>query len=402
VAARCPHFGECGGCAAQDVPYADQLARKATALRDLFAPWWDGPIPVTPSPELWHYRNKVDPAFGRKHYPEPPPKGFKRETVLGFKRKGRWYWTLDIDECAIAPEGLGRLLGGVRQWARERDLPAFSTRSHDGFLRVLLVREGRRTDERVVVLITTDGPLDDASFVETVLQSFPATSIQHAVFRGLADVAAADEVRTLYGPDAIHERLLVPDDEGPRDITFRFSPFSFFQTNTLATERLYGIVRQWVKRLAPDVLYDLYGGSGGIALTCADLVQRVISVESVESATLDGQANARLNRVDNVAFETAKVEDWLRDARAGNGLSPNAAVVLDPPRAGLHPKALRRLNDLAPTNVLYISCKPPRLAEELNDLAATYTLTGLQAVDLFPHTDHVEAVAALRRRDATE
>ncbi|MCL4694405.1 MAG: hypothetical protein KJ060_18085, partial [Candidatus Hydrogenedentes bacterium] len=186
--ARCLHFGECGGCSFQDVPYSDQRATKSDTLRALFDAHWSEPIPIEPSPDCWHYRNKLDLTFGRKHYPEPPPKDFPRETVLGFKRSGKWYWTLDIEECHIGPEGAESLLNAVRLWARERKLTAFSSKARDGFLRILLVREGKRTGERMVVLITNEGKLDPESFVNTVQQSFPCQSIQHAVFTGRAEI----------------------------------------------------------------------------------------------------------------------------------------------------------------------------------------------------------------------
>jgi len=393
----CPHFGECGGCQSQDVPYEEQLVAKEAALRELLASYWDGPIPVTPSPVLWHYRNKVDPAFAPKRYPEPPPQGFVRETVLGFKRKGRWFWPLDIEECRIGPEGLDALLPAVRRWYREQGLRAFDSRSKEGFLRTLLVRDAKRTGERMVVLITREGRFDTASFVDVVRESFSPTSIYRGVFHGLADVAAADELTLLYGEPAIIERLRVPGTDGVRELAFRISPFSFFQTNPLATERLYGLVREWVRQAAPATLYDLYGGAGGIALSCADSVKQVWSVESVAEASEDGRYNARANGIDNVSFVTEKAKNYLRRQLDAGGLAPDSAVVVDPPRAGLHPKALKRLVQLGPARVLYISCNPKIFARELPAFVEGYKLHTLKAVDLFPHTRHVEVVAEMAR-----
>lgn len=393
----CPHFGECGGCETQDVAYEEQLSRKEQALRTLFAPYWQGPIPVDPSPVLWHYRNRMDINFGRKQYDLPPPKGFKRETVLGFKRRGRWYWTLDLSECRIGPPGLPALIAAVRRWARDRRLPAFSSRTKDGFLRILLVREGKRTGQRMVVLVTCEGEMDNASFVGAVQSSFPATSIQRAVHRGFAETTEG-ELEVLDGTSTIEEVLKIPNGNQTRDLRFRISPFSFFQTNTFATERLYGLVRRWVRETAPAVVYDLYGGSGGIALSCADLVDSVMSVESVPEASEDGRHNAALNSVENVTFVTQKVEQYLRDLRdAQANLAANAAVILDPPRAGLHPKAVKRLLELRPPNVIYVSCKPEILAkQDLPPLLEHYRVRALHAVDLFPHTRHVEALVHLQ------
>jgi len=394
----CPHFGTCGGCQHQDIPYTEQLQLKERNLAALFAPFWPERIVVAPSPVLWNYRNKVDLTFGRKFYPEPPPKGFPRETVLGFKSKGKWFWTIDIQECRIGPTGLAPLMDAVRQWARARGYPAFSSRSKDGLLRILLVREGKRTGQRMVVLITCEGDVDRNGFVDAVLSSCPATSIQHGVLTASAEIAAADRVDVLRGNQTIEEELHVPTEEGTRRLRFRLSPFSFFQTNTLAAEQLYGHIRRKVRSLAPSYLYDLYGGSGGIALACADLVEGAESVESVPAATADGRRNAEMNSADTVAFVTAQVRDYLGQKRAGKGLRDGSVVVVDPPRPGLHPKALHRLIELAPSHVLYVSCKPTELARELPAFLDGYELVNLDAYDLFPHTRHIECLAHLARR----
>lgn len=395
----CPHFTECGGCTAQDVPYDEQIARKQQTLEDLFKASWQKAIPVAPSPSIWNYRNRIDLTFGRKHYDEPPPKDFVRETVLGFKREGKWYWTIDISECRIGPAGVENLICAVRQWVRERALTAFSSKTKDGFLRVLLVREGKRTGERMVVLVTNDGEIDRESFVATVQSAWSATSIQHAVFRGKAEISAADEIRVLHGSPHITEELHVPDGPGHRKIRLRISPFGFSQTNSEATEVLYGIVRQWVKEARPRFVYDLYGGAGGIAISVADRVDRVVSVESVEAASIDGTFNREVNDTDNVAFFTQSVEDYLRDALSmQTGLLPQCMVVLDPPRAGLHPKAIKRLLALKPDEIVYVSCKPTVFAHEVAALLPAYELTDMRAVDLFPHTDHVELLARMRAK----
>ena len=380
---QCRHFGECGGCRSQDVTYQEQLRRKAQALEELTAPFRDGGIEVEPSPTVWHYRNKIDPNFGRKYYETPPPKDFERETVLGFKRVGRWYWPLEIEECLIGPEGVGDLLAAVRAWMTRHNYPGYDTRRNAGFLRTLLIRDAKRTGERMVVLITSEGDFDREGFVAAVQGAWPAASIHRGVFRGRAEVAAAEEIEVLHVPGA------------PRALRFRLSPFSFFQTNTLAAERLYGRIREWVEDLRPSMLYDLYGGAGGIAFSCADLVDHVESVESVESATLDGRHNAAVNGIANVRFHTREVEKHLLELRDGPGMEDGCAVVLDPPRAGLHPKALRRLMELRPPNVLYVACKPESFAGELPTLLDAYRITAMHAVDLFPHTPHVELITAL-------
>jgi len=396
--APCPHFLDCGGCKSQDVPYAEQVQAKSAALSELFADHWREPIPVTPSPELWHYRNKIDPSFSRMRYDEVPPMDFVRETVLGYKKKGQWYWPLDIDECHIAPRGASELIQATRAWYRERDIRAWDARAKDGVLRYLLVRDAKRTNDKMVVLITHEGDLDCGPFVELARASFGATCIYRGYFTGRSDVATAERLEHLWGEPHIFDELHLPDGETTRNLRFRISPLSFFQTNPRATENLYAAIRGHVRRIAPDSLYDLYGGSGGIAFSCSDLVERVWSVEEVAPATEDGRHNAEVNGITNVHFETAQVEKYLTAKRDHGGLADGALVVLDPPRSALHPKALKRLMEFQPEHIVYVSCNPKLLARELAVFTDAYDLESLEAFDLFPHTPHVEGLAVLKRR----
>ena len=410
--ALCKHFGECGGCVHQDLPYDEQVARKQADLQKRFREYWDAPIPITPSPVIWHYRNKVDPSFALKWYEEPPPKGFERDTVLGFKSRGKWFKPLELEECHIAPAGMDVLLQGVREWRQACDLRACEPRRSRGYLRNLLVRDGKRSEERMVVLLTMPGTFEYAdSFVEMVNRCFTATSIYHGEFAGKAEVATADKLTLLYGRNSIQEILRIPmsckritdtsdlsDGSDIRLLSFRISPLSFFQTNPIAAERLYGHIRAWVEQCHPAALFDLYGGSGAIALSCADCVHEIISVENVQEASSDGRHNARENGIGNVFFVTDTMRNYLRDRLEGGGFPENSAVVVDPPRAGMHPKAIRRLIQLAPRQLLYVSCNPKRLHEELPAFLEAYRLTSLQAVDMFPHTPHVELLAAFEHK----
>ncbi len=230
-------------------------------------------------------------------------------------------------------------------------------------------------------------------------------------------MATAERLTLLYGREYITEALLVdkcpeagaapaatPEAfiaKDPRDgsaLRFRISPMSFFQTNPLAAERLYGLVRRWALACAPDCLFDLYGGAGGIAFSCADAAREIISVENVAAASEDGRLNARDNNIENVFFITDSVRHYLRHRVEGGGLPENSAVVVDPPRAGMHPKAVRRLVALRPKQLLYVSCNPKRLRAELPEFLEAYQLVSLQAVDMFPHTPHVEVLAALEAK----
>ncbi len=399
IPARCAFFGACGGCQIQHLSYEAQLLRKQEALGALFGQFWDQPIQVHASPIEWNYRNKIDMNFARMQYDEKPPDNFVRDTVLGFNKKGKWYFPLDIDQCHIASESTTKLTAGVRDWIKAHDHRAVDRRTQDGILQVLLMRESKHTGEGMVVLITSDGEIDNASFVDTVRAAYPAAvSIYRGIYRGTARGAFADELELLYGKSDIDEELHIADGEALRKLKFRISPFSFFQTNTLGAEVLYGLIRDWVKEINPSILYDLYGGAGGIAFTCADLVDLVRSVEVVESATLDGEYNAKVNGIDNVFFTTQKIRGYLQDVNAQGGMEPNSAVVVDPPREGMTPKPLKRLIEAAPPHILYVSCKPSVFAQELPEFLEKYRIVSMQAVDLFPHTEHVELVTALTRK----
>ena len=379
----------------QDITYSEQLSRKGKGLEDLFAPFWNGGITVLPSPVLWRYRNKIDPAFSPKHYPEPPPKDFQRETVLGFKRPKCWYWPLEIEDCPIGPEETGPLLSSVREWVEACRLPAYDSRRKSGFLKGLLIRRAMRTGGRVVALVTAPGDFDSQSFVEAVQRAWPDAGIFRGIFYGSADVTAADELEHLAGPRRMEECLHIPTetDGEPRVSRFSLSPFSFFQTNTLATEVLYGRIRQWVAQCETQTLFDLYGGMGTIAIACCDLVSRVWSVESFVPASEDGKRNALLNNVGNIRFIAEDVRPFLRKMLTEGAPPENPSVILDPPRAGLHPRVLQRMVEWKPPRVLYVSCKPSVLAAEMPKWLESYHLTRIEAVDLFPHTPNAEVLA---------
>ncbi|GMW01125.1 MAG: 23S rRNA (uracil-5-)-methyltransferase RumA [Candidatus Hydrogenedentota bacterium] len=381
----------------QELPYENQLGRKQQALEALLSGFWDGGIDIIPSPAIWHYRNKVDPAFDRMHYPEAPPKDFVRDTALGFRRKNRWNITLDIQTCRIGPEGLDELMRAVRVWYRKNQLRPFNARSGQGYLRFLVVRDGKRTGQKMVVLITAPGQTPGDGFVEAVQSSFNPTSIIWGTNAAKAEVAIADSFTVLSGEPSIDEELHIPDVLGEVKLKFSLSPFSFFQTNSLGAELLYGIIRKWVRDANAGFLYDLYGGSGAIGLACADIVEEIVTVESVASASSDGQVNAKTNMVQNMRFVRQEVEHYLRQPN-GESLIPDAVAVLDPPRAGLHPKALAAFLDWRPREAIYVSCNPEAFARELPAFLHQYQIKDVAAVDMFPHTRHVELLARLARK----
>lgn len=387
----CIHYKDCGGCQIQDLPYGTQLQLKEKKLKELFKNYWDNPIPITPSPSSWFYRNKIELSFAGKQYPEPPAKDFQRETILGFNRKGKWFSNIENEECLIFDNDLPCLLKTVRQWTNHNHLHFYDVKKKQGQLRALLIRRTERTDQKMILLNTATENLDTKTFIEAISATYPVHSIYHGVHSGQARVVTAEKLSHIYGELYIYETLHI----AKRELTFRISPFSFFQTNTLAAEKLYEKIREWINQSKAEVLYDFYGGSGGIALACSDLVSKIYSVECVGSASQDGMYNASTNQITNIEFITQPVENYLKEIYARQTFDSGSTVILDPPRAGLHPKALEYLIQLKSKEIIYVSCKASSFLKELPIFLTRYNLTTLEAFDLFPHTEQIELLVKM-------
>ncbi|MBI4347426.1 MAG: 23S rRNA (uracil(1939)-C(5))-methyltransferase RlmD [Elusimicrobia bacterium] len=383
-AAKCKHFGSCGGCQLQDKTYEEQLQLKTKRVSELMATvGWTKPIAMRPSPDTWYYRNKMEFSF-QDVFPAPPLG--QDYLFLGLKRKNRWDKVMNLEECHLLSPESPALLNAVHAWALKENLEPYNLHKQTGFLRHLVVREAKNTKDRMVLLVTNPGKMPAKSFVEAVLKAYPATSILWGVNTKPADVARTEKLDKLHGDDHITEELL-----GRR---FRISPYSFFQTNTKGAGALYSLLREWLKDLQPQRLLDLYCGSGAISLCVSDMAENVLGVEVVDSAVLDARHNAAANKVKNAEFMVAKTEELLPVLAAQN-LEVDV-VITDPPRCGMHPDAVKALKTLSPGRLLYVSCNPKALAEDIRRLGEYYILERVECVDLFPHTDHVETVAQLR------
>ncbi|HAZ08846.1 MAG TPA: 23S rRNA (uracil(1939)-C(5))-methyltransferase RlmD [Elusimicrobia bacterium] len=383
---RCRHFGACGGCSLQDRPYEDQLAFKkgkvAAALAGI-----EGlpPLGILGAPRIWNYRNKMEFSFGDVY---PPAAG--QWLKLGMKPKGRWYEILDLSECHLPSPEAAPLLAAVRAWAEDEKVPPYNSHKKEGQLRHLVLREAKNRPERMVLLVTTAGEIPRRSFVDAVLGAYPATTILIGRNAKVSDTAVSDTLEVLTGPGHVTETLRFSDGA----LDYRISPQSFFQTNTTGTEALYGLLRAWTRELQAKSVLDLYCGGGGIALSLAGAARKVVGVESNRSAVQDATVNAALNGLENCEFYGGTVEFLLP---ALLDMQPEAAVI-DPPRAGLHAGALRALIETPPPALFYVSCNPEALARDLKVLSPRYRVERLVAVDLFPHTDHVETVAWLKNQ----
>ncbi len=388
-----------------DLPYGQQLEQKTARVKELLEDFWSGDIPVTPTDEPFYFRNKVE--LGFCHQPvwkEPFDKKVKRdktvplefEQTLGFKLKGRWDRAVDIQQCVLFDEHLIPLLQAVRAWAKAENLSYYDHRRHTGVLRHLMLRTGKNTGEAIAVLFVTDD-VPEKSFVSAVESVWPQANIMLAVNTSLADTAAPESLRVLKGRDFITEKIILsaPDGAAEREVVFKLSPQSFFQTNTLTAQKMYSRVRALVKGISPKIIYDLYGGAGSFSLSCADLCEKSLCVESVAPAVYNGIENAKLNGVQNVQFFCAKVEDFVKQQPIEK---KDALIILDPPRSGMHPKAAKAVAESGVEKVLYISCNPVTLAADLKILSQHYNVTAAETFDFFPHTDHIETLVQLKRK----
>jgi 23S rRNA (uracil1939-C5)-methyltransferase len=384
VAAPCPYFGTCGGCRFQDYAYAAQAAAKEAQVRDALVRlggFAEPPLePILAAQEHYHYRNKLEYSFTQT---EAGP-------ALGFHRAGRWDEVLPIDECLLTTSLGNAIRAAVRDWAREENLVAYDQASGEGYLRHLVVREARNTGQALVMLVTAAGERFDTGYFGEVLRRFPEVrSVHWAVNDTPAEITNLP-TRLLWGEEAIEEELL--------GLRFRIRPNAFLQTNTAMAERLYATAVDFASLTGRETVYDLYCGTGTIGLALAARALTVWGLEISEEAVACAIDNAELNGIANAAFFAGHVGRSLETLRDRAG--PADVVVVDPPRAGLAGKALRRTGGLQAPRIVYISCNPTTLASDLKVLRDEYgyRLARCKPVDMFPHTPHIESVSLLELR----
>lgn len=400
VAPRCVHAGTCGGCAFQGLEYGRQLVELRRLVEEALTA---GPVgrralaagvevePVIGAEEPWHYRNKMDFTFASRRWVEPhEPEGAEADFALGLHVAGRHEKVLDLRECHIAFRGAAEILASVRELAREQGLTPWDLRRHEGLLRHLVLRRAEASGEVLVDLVTSaEAPREMARLCATLLERHPEiTTIVQDVSTRAASVALGELERVLHGPGVIRETLA--------GVTFEVSARSFFQTNTRQAERLVEVVREEAGLTGREVLVDLYCGAGTLGLTLARSVRELVGYESVPSAVADARRNAERNGIAHARFVEG---DVLEAVRAADPTLARADVcVVDPPRAGLHPKVARHVGTLPAPRLVYVSCNVQAAARDLEALAeGGYELRRVRALDLFPHTPHVECVLTLER-----
>lgn len=392
VEPACKHFADCGGCTYQNLTYEEQLKLKATQVQRLLDEvceeyHFEG---IKESPRRYEYRNKMEFSFGDEIKDGP--------LALGMHKKGSFYDIVTVDDCRIVEPDFRKILIATLEFFKKAGNTFYHKMRHEGGLRHLLVRKGIKTNELLIDLVTsTQEVTDTKGYVEAILTlelDGEIKGILHTENDSLADVVQSDATTILYGQDYFYDELL--------GLKFKITPFSFFQTNTLGAEVLYETAREYIGELnkegeEPDkTVFDLYSGTGTIAQILAPVAKKVIGVEIVEEAVEAAKMNAQLNGLHNCEFiagDVLKVIDEIKE-------KPDF-IVLDPPRDGIHPKALKKIIDYGVERMVYISCKPTSLARDLVMLQESgYKVERSCCVDMFPWTANVETVVKLVRKKA--
>ena len=400
----CPHFGVCGGCAYQTLPYDKQLELKKGQVRKLLTPVFakqallDGEAELTDeyvnhifegikgSPVQSAYRNKMEFSFGDEVKDGP--------LSLGMHKRGSFYDIVSVRECQLVDEDYRKILNTTLDYFTQKGTSYYHRMRHEGYLRHLLVRKAQKTGEILIALITTTQEEQDLQPYVDALLALPLqgkiTGVLHTKNDSVADVVQSDETVLLYGQDYFYEELL--------GLKFKISQFSFFQTNSLGAEVLYETAREFLGDISDDgrndkTVFDLYSGTGTIAQLLAPVAGKVIGVEIVEEAVKAARENAKLNNLNNCEFIAGDVLKVIGDIKE----KPDF-IVLDPPRDGIHPKALQHIIDYQVDRIVYISCKPTSLARDLDIMIEQgYRMERVVAIDQFPGTGHVETVVLLSK-----
>lgn len=378
----CEHFGTCGGCSYLNIPYKHQLSMKENQVRSLFE---DAGIKdyeflgIESSPNEYAYRNKMEFSFGDME------KGGLLS--LGMHQKGKFYEIVTVEGCQIVDEDFSKILKTVLEYFRELESTFYHKKTHEGYLRHLVVRKAIKTGELLINLVTSSQQeidlTDLCDSLNTLKLGGKLVGFLHTINDSLADVVKSDETRILFGQDYITEEIL--------GLRFKISAFSFFQTNSLGAEKLYSIVRDFAGDTNNKVIFDLYCGTGTIAQIMSPVAKKIIGIEIVEEAVESAKENAKLNNLSNCEFIAGDVM-----VKVGELTDKPDLIILDPPRDGIHPKAINKIIDFSPQQFIYVSCKPTSLARDLPVfIERGYRVEKIKCMDMFPHTPHVEAVTLL-------
>lgn len=392
----CEHFGVCGGCKWQPLPYSLQLKAKTQQVYDQLVRIGHLEVPeiqpTIPSLQTEYYRNKLEYTFSQKRwfYDDENPELIPDEDRVGLGfHVGKFFdKVLDIKRCHLQVEPTNALRLFIKDYSIKHNLPFYNIRENHGYMRNMIIRTTQTGDVMLILAFAYEDEASRVGLLDAIVENFPMVkSLYYVINTKLNDSIADQECVLYHGEDAIYETM-----EGLR---FKIGPKSFYQTNTLQAQRLYEVAREYADLKPEDVVYDLYTGTGTIAQFVSRKVSKVIGIEYVPEAIADARLNAENNGIDNCEFFAGDMKDILTDAFIAKHGKPDV-IILDPPRAGIHPDVAKVILNAAPERMVYVSCNPASQARDLAILASKYEITKVQPVDMFPHTQHVENVCALK------
>lgn len=400
--AKCSHFGICGGCKQQDLKYEAQLKYKHEQVRDLFERI--GGITdfemedIAASDQLYYFRNKLEFSFANKRWLTPDEINTDgeiqdRNFALGFHIPRIFDKVLDIKECFLLSEVSNDILNFTRDFFKSRNATIYSTKTHEGYLRNLVIKHSHHTNDLMVNLVTSeDKPELITKYAEELNSSVEGiTTIINNISTKKSQVAIGDYEKVYHGDGYIFDEIA--------GFRYRISANSFFQTNTLQAEKLYQAALDYAELKGNEIVYDLYSGAGSISIFVAGKAKEVHAFESIESAVNDAIKNSESNSVYNVHFHTANLDKSFSYMVKERGIPKPDVVILDPPRGGMNPKTVRDILRLLPERVVYVSCNPATQARDIKLLCEEfYELIKMKPVDMFPHTYHIENVALLVKK----
>lgn len=381
----CSHYALCGGCTYQTMRHEEELRLKERQVKRLLenagicVQSWEG---IVPAPSETGYRNKCEFSFGDEEK--------DGDLALGMRKRMSYYEVVTLKDCNIVDADYLRIIEGTLQFFQERKVPFYHKARHDGSLRHLVVRKGAATGEILINLVTSsEVPFSVEEFKDMLLGlelDGSVCGILHSVNDGLADVVKSDEMRLLYGRDFFMEKLF--------DLEFKVSVYSFFQTNSAGAEKLYSIVKEFAGDVADKTVFDLYCGTGTIGQIMAEAgSKKVIGIELIEEAVVAANENAKRNHLENCTFLAGDVLKMVDELKERPDL-----IIVDPPRDGIHPKAIGKIIAFGAPEIVYVSCKPTSLARDLEIFQQEgYQVERVKLMDMFPRTVHVETVVLLSK-----
>jgi len=402
----CQHFGVCGGCKWQNLPYEEQLKAKQQQVKDQLTRIGKIALPefrpILGSVKTKEYRNKLDFGCANKRYltkeqisnlPHDESQSLKDVPAIGFHITGAFDKILPIEKCWLMDDLQNQIRNDIRDYAIANGLTFFDLRQQTGFLRDVIIRNSASGEWMVIVQFhydETGGEKEATALLQHVADRFPQiTSLMYLDNQKCNDTIGDQEIRTFKGSDHIFELM--------EDLKFKVGPKSFYQTNTEQAYHLYSVAREFAGLTGNELVYDLYTGTGTIANFVARQCRQVIGIEYVPEAIEDAKINSEVNGINNTLFYAGDMKDILNDEFISRHGRPDV-IITDPPRAGMHPDVVKTILRAAPQCIVYVSCNPATQARDLQDLDADYRVEAVQPVDMFPHTPHVENVVLLIKR----